>query len=70
MQRDEHQAYHRNQATLIAAELDRLGSEFAEDGIVKTVLRERVVQEDQLSDIIASGGVCHCLKSTPILGGE
>lgn len=37
--------YHQQEAKRIQKELDNLGPEFAEDGIVRTVLRSRIEQE-------------------------
>lgn len=44
-QRLELTAHHRAEAERIQRELDVLGPEFAEDGIVRWVLRERIEQE-------------------------
>ncbi len=38
-------AYHAKEANRIKGELNDLGTEFAPDGIVRTVLRARVEQE-------------------------
>lgn len=37
--------YHLREAIRIKRELDGLGPEFAEDGIIKTILRERIAME-------------------------
>ena len=41
------QAYHSAEARRILADLDGLGTEFAEDGIVRTVLADRAQQETE-----------------------
>lgn len=44
-------AYHLSESKRIQGELDRLGPEFTEDGIVKTILRDRVTQEKELASV-------------------
>lgn len=41
--------YHRAEAKRITGELESLGPEFADDGIVKTILRKRIAQEEELA---------------------
>ncbi len=48
--------YHKQEADHIQKELDNLGPEFAEDGIVKTVLRDRIVQEKQQVMVYSAAG--------------
>lgn len=40
----------RAEARRIQGELDSLGPEFSEDGIVRTVLRERILQEKNVGE--------------------
>lgn len=42
--------YHRSEAERIQRELDQLGEEFAPDGIVRTILRNRVRQERERAE--------------------
>jgi hypothetical protein len=44
------QTYHQTEADRIQRELDELGPEFAEDGIVRMVLRNRIAQERRLAE--------------------
>jgi len=44
-------AYHAGEASRIAMELVNLGPGFTEDGIIRTVLRERVEQEMRRSKL-------------------
>ena len=41
--------YHAGEARRILSELDGLGDGFAEDGVVKTVLRDRISHEKERS---------------------
>ena len=52
----------------IQKELDKLGPEFTEDGVVKTVLRERIVQEKQcaISYTSAGPGSMTCDRAGPV----
>lgn len=60
-------AYHADAAVRIAGELDGLGTEFAEDGIVRMVLRERVEQEKECAE---HGCRCaYCCPRSRGLGG-
>jgi len=43
--RDIRKRYHAAEAARIAGELDNLGPGYADDGIVRTILRRRVEQE-------------------------
>lgn len=42
-------AYHAAEAVRIAKEVESLGPEFADDGIVCTILRERIAEEVRLA---------------------
>jgi len=46
--------YHAQEAIRIQAELDDLGAEFAEDGLVRIVLRRRIAQEQRKAAQAAS----------------
>jgi hypothetical protein len=44
--------YHLSEAKRIGMELHSLGCEFAEDGIVRTVLRARIAAEEELAEVV------------------
>jgi len=48
--------YHQQEAERVQKELDSLSSEFAEDGIVKTVLRDRIAWEKERVKAFSSSG--------------
>lgn len=52
---------HEKEARRIIDELDSLGADYADDGIVKTVLRQRIAQEWQetIEQARASRKECH-----------
>ena len=52
--------YHRWEAKRIQNELNNLGSEFAKDGIVRTVLRNRIEQEKRRSTGAEDEKRCNC----------
>ena len=59
--------HHQQEADRIQEELDKLGTEFAEDGIIKTVLRERITQEKQLANRYRPGpGSVTCDRAGPV----
>jgi len=64
----EMQSYHQKEADRIQKELDNLGPEFAEDGIVKIVLRDRIVQEKERANAysFAGPGSMTCDRAGPV----
>ena len=49
---EEQKAYHLGEAKRIQGEMNNLGDEFAPNGIVRTVLHDRVEQEKQRAEEI------------------
>lgn len=64
----EMQNYHQKEVEHIQNELNNLGPEFAEDGIVKTVLRDRIVQEEERANAysFAGPGSMTCDRAGPV----
>lgn len=58
MHRETSREYHAAEAVRIAGELDNLGPGYAEDGVVRTVLRQRVEQEKHQAE--HGCGCVHC----------
>ena len=64
MHRETSKEYHADAAVRIAEELDNLGPGFAEDGVVRTVLRQRVEQERHRAEHGCSCVYCQDVRRT------
>ncbi len=53
--------YHSSEEARIQVELDSLGNKFSEDGIVRTILSQRMKQEKDRSENGCDDEMCSCI---------